>query len=179
MIGQNQPQRAGYQRGKAVGVGVQGRAQAQLVVGQQFPPVGVDDDVLRGAEEGHQRDQYHDTAQRLLRAEVSGQADAGKQGQLGQQQPAAPPAHGQGDVTVQQRRPEKLPGIGYAHQRKQADGGQVHLFAAQPGRHHLKQQIQWQAGAEAVQHAQQHAPVEPFLLPAAHLSPPYPAAGPG
>ena len=56
--------------------------------------------------------------------------------------PRAAPSQADRIKAVEQGRPEKLEGVGQAHQREHADGGEVDAFGTQPCRHHLVQHIE-------------------------------------
>ncbi len=57
----------GTSPGDAIGVDVDRIAQSQLRITQQFAPIGIDRDVLRGGEEGEQGAEQHDGAHLGLR----------------------------------------------------------------------------------------------------------------
>ena len=70
-IGQNQRQRTRHQTGNAIGIHMYRIAQPQLAICQQLAAVGIQHDVLRGAEKGEQRGDPGDGAQITLRRECA------------------------------------------------------------------------------------------------------------
>ena len=140
---------------------------AELVVGQELPPVGVDDDVLAGAEQGDHEYHRDDDLERGRGIELAQHADCEQQHQLRQERPAAPAPEERQLVAVHQGGPNELPGIGQPDQGEEADRGQVHVVAAQPGRHQRNQDIERHARGEAQEDAGEHLPVEQDRRPAA------------
>jgi len=132
-----------------------GAAQAEFCFRQDFPPEGVQGDVLGGGEEGQQGRKARNQQDFLAGVEASQGADGKQQPDLGQQHPAAPPPQGK-DETIQEGRPDEFPGEGKLDQGKETDGFQIHSFAAQPGGDQIDEQIQGQAGGKARKNADQH-----------------------
>jgi hypothetical protein len=169
-VGQDQRERARHQPGDAVGIDMHRVAQAQLLLGEDLAPVGVERDVLGRREQRHrgrQPEYRHNVAARREQAE---RGDRRQQADLRDQHPAAAAAADTSGrrVAVEQRRPEELPGVGKLDQGEEADGLEVHALRTQPGRHQVEQQIERQAGREAGEHADQHAPGEQRGEPGRH-----------
>ena len=123
-VGQHQATGRGHQHADAVAIDIEAGAQPQLVVRQMLAPIGVDHDVLGGAEEAdRQRDGAHGQ-RRHVRVLQGKQRDQCGQGQLGDHQPATAPTEHRRHDAVQQWRPQKLEGIGQADEREQAHGVQ-------------------------------------------------------
>ena len=166
VIGQDQRQRARHEAGDLVGIDVHHVAEALLLVAQEFAPERVDGDVLGCGEEGHGDGQRTDGGQVRLRRQPAEQRDAGQQGQLADEHPAAPAAESQAEpVAVAQRRPGEFPDVGELHQRQQADGLEIDPALAQPGGEQADQHEQRQPRRKAGQDAEQDAPVQQAFTP--------------
>ncbi len=167
MVRQDQCQRTRHQSGKTVCIHKDGRPGSQFVIGQQLAPISIDDDVLAGSEQGDHEHDRDDDLERGGRIELAQHADRKQQHQLRQERPAPPAAEERQLVSVHERRPHEFPGIGQPNQGEQADGGKVHLIAAQPGRHQGNQDIEGHSRAETQENAGQHLPSEQDLGPTA------------
>ncbi len=84
MIGQDQGQRTGNQAGDTVGVDMDGIAQAQFDVEQNFAPERIQHHVLRGGEEGYRSSQIGDGPDIKRRIEPAEQRERQQQRHLGQ-----------------------------------------------------------------------------------------------
>ena len=113
-------------------------AQAQFGITQQLATIGIQYDVLRGAEQGEQGGDPGDGVQITLRRKRPHRGDHRQQTELRQQHPTAPPPEQWHHIAIQQRRPQKFPRVGKLDQRKQADSFEVNMFAAQPRRYKIK-----------------------------------------
>src|SRR5712664_4671133 len=60
-------------------------------------------------------------------------------------------------MTIQEWRPQELPGIGKLDKRHGADYLEIDAFGTQPSRQQIDQQVKRQSRAEASKHANQHA----------------------
>jgi hypothetical protein len=140
---------AGEDHREAVPHHEQRRADAALARRQQVDAVGIDDDVLRRADEGHQHAQSREEGQRQRGRDV-GQREQrhGQQGLREHDPAAATPEQRQVDA-IHQRRPQELEGVGDADQREEADGRHVQAVHREPGLHRQARQGQRQAGGEA------------------------------
>ena len=160
MIGENQGQRSRHQPGNAIRVDVHGGAQPQLRIGENFPPIGIEHNILARAEEGQRGGEIGDGPDVLLRVKQAESRNGGEQQDLRHQHPAAPPAEKSDVVAIHHRRPEKFPGVRQLDQGKQSDGLQVHVLGAQPGGNQTDENEERQTGTEAGKNADQHAPRE-------------------
>ena len=164
VVGQDQRQRAGDQRGELVRVHVDRVAEALLGIAQQLAAIGVDHDVGACAEERDERGERGDRPDRVTRRHEAERGDRARDQQLREQQPAAPaarPPAGQArDVAVHQRRPQELPRVRELDQREQADFLQVHALGAQPGLYEVDEREEGQTRREAQEHADQHVRVQ-------------------
>jgi hypothetical protein len=88
-VGQDQRERTRHQPGDAVGIDMHRVAQAQLGLGQDLAPVGIERDVLRRREQRHRRGEPEDGHDLGRRREQPERGDAGQQADLGDQHPAA------------------------------------------------------------------------------------------
>ncbi len=142
--------------------------QAQFVVAENFPPEGVDRDILGSRQKGQQRGEPEDRPDVLAWIEAAHEADGQQQAKLRQQHPAAPAAEAGDAEAVEQGRPEEFPGVGKLDQREEADRLQIDALAAQPGWQQVEQQVKRQAGAEAGEDADQHLPGQQRREPGGH-----------
>ena len=164
MIGQDQRERAGDQRGELVRVHVHCVAEALLGVAQQLAAIRVDHDVRARAEERDERGERGDRPDRIARRHEAERGDRACDEHLREQHPAAPapgPPAGQArEVAVHQRRPQEFPRIRELDQREQADFLQLDALRAQPCLHEIDEREERQAGREAEEHADQHVRVQ-------------------
>jgi len=132
MIRHDQGQGAADQNGETVAHDPDPGAGAPFFRGEVFRPVGVQDDVLAGAEEG-QRDGPEGDDQRLGGGtEKTHGGNGGDQGPLGDEHPSPPPAQKGGKEAIQQRRPEKFERVGETDERKDPDRLDVHALRDHP-----------------------------------------------
>ena len=88
-----------------------------------------------------------------------GQPQAGQRhGQLKDEDPAPPPAQQPGLEAIEQRRPDKLEGIGQPHQREVADGVQVNAIDREPRLQCPRRERQRQPAGKAQQQHRGNAP---------------------
>ena len=149
MIGQNQGKRAGNESGQAVSLHMNGVAQAELMISEEFSPVGIEHDVLAGTEKCDGGCQVSDQRNRKLWFEKSDCRNGRHQCQLRHQQPAAPPTQERQRVAIHDWRPQKLPGVWQADQREESNLRKTNTFGPQPGRYQLNQNVERQTGGEA------------------------------
>ncbi len=167
-----EPERAGrgHPHADAIAGDVVGGARAELVLGEDLDPVGVDHDVLAGREEGDQQRDQRGEEQVLGRIGLAEAEDRADQAGLGQQQPAAAAAEGSGQhrqrQPVHQGRPEELERVGRHDEAEQADRRDLDAVLGEPGRERAQHQQQRQPAGEAEQQDREHALVEIDLEPA-------------
>ena len=133
-----------------------GVAQSQFVFEQNFAPVGIQSDVLRGGKQRKHGGQPEYGDNRGAWRQPAQQANRDEQSDLHQQYPASSSSEYRQGVAIEKRSPEELPGVGKLDQGEKTDSLEIDAFAAQPGRQQVKQKIQGQAGTKAGEHADQH-----------------------
>ena len=101
-----------------------GIAKPELFVMQDFAAKGIQGDILRRRKEG-QRDREPDHRRQIgRRREAAKQTDRQEQANLRNQRPA-PSATERQAIAIEQRRPEKFPGIGELDQGEETDDLEV------------------------------------------------------
>ena len=125
------------------------RAEAALGRVEHVGAVGVDDDVLRGREKGDQPGEQREGADRVARRRRGQPPQRRRQGELGDDEPAAAPPEPGRLEAVHERRPQELEGVGQADQAQEADRRQADAGAAEPRLHRLPRERQRQARREA------------------------------
>ncbi len=143
-------------------------AQTQFVVAQNLPSEGVNRNILGSGKESEQGGEPQDGPDVFLRVEAAHEADGEQQTDLRQQHPAAPAPETGDAEAVEQRRPEKFPGVGKLDQGEEADGLEIDPLAAQPGRQQVEQQIKRQTGRKTGEDADQHLPRQQRRKPGRH-----------
>src|SRR5574343_38421 len=137
-----------------------GIAQAQFIVFQNFPAKCVYCNILGSGQEGEQGGKPQDGPDAFFGVETAKGTNGEQQADLGDQHPTPATAEAGNAETVQQRRPEELPGVGELDQREETDCLQIDTLTAQPGWQEVEQQIERQAGRKAGEDADQHLPAE-------------------
>ena len=153
--------RPGQEVAGAIADLIGGRALRQLLVRQRLDAIGVDDDVLRGGEEGGDhapQREAADVVDRIARAELD---DRDHKQHLDRPQPSAPLSketteHWNGDA-IDQRRPQELQRVGCAQGEREADRLLVDADLRQPIGHRPDQQGQREAARNAQEERAQRA----------------------
>ena len=172
-VGQDQGAAAGDQHADPIAVDI-GRGANPLFRGRQaFNAIGVNDDVLRRRQEGHQNRQPGGEQRMVERIRRAQGDDRGHQRHLAKNQPAAPPPKPGGQrrqgQLVDHRRPQEFEIVGQTDQGDQPNRPKANAGLGHPRGEHTTGQGQRQTGGHAKDRDRDHSRLNKQQDRAEHL----------
>ena len=149
MVREHERERAGNQSRDPERLNVNRVTEPEFEFREQFPPIRVEHDVLRRAEERNDHREPENRLKAGLWMPLAHQSDRREQAYLSDEHPAASAAQQRQLITIEQRGPRELPDVRQLDQRQQADLFEIDALAAQPTRHQLNQEEERQPGRKA------------------------------